>query len=281
MENALVGEVSSSPVVLTLKIENSQPIELNDFVGSFTSLAREYRKSVAGDVNFEDDAKIYVKEVRKGSIIADLVPLIVETAPIVASHANQILQAVEFVKSMELRVSKLIEGEAPDSATKSDLDSWGNYVAAIARDPDASSTLEAAVFEDGKREIRAALTFNTGGAQKAEATLQAAKRMLEKEHNEVFERVLMIFTRSDVRDAPNGKRSGERVVIEEISKRDLAIMYASDLAKERIKYEVREENDNVFKKGFVVDVMAMTKNDKPVAYKILEVHDVLDLPEDD
>jgi len=154
-------------------------------------------------------------------------------------------------------------------------------VAAIARDPNASSTLEAAVFEDGKREVRAALTFNTGGAKRVQATIEAAKERLNEEKHQIFERVLMFFTRSDVRDAPNGKRSGERVIIEEISKRDLAIMYASDLAKERIKHEIREENDNVFKKGFVVDVMSLTRNDKPVAYKILEVHEILDLPEDE
>lgn len=280
MYDVIERQCIDMPVVLTLKIDNSQPIELNDFVGAFTSLAREYRAQVRGNPEFEDDAEIFVKEVRKGSIIADLMPIIVSTAPIVAQHADQAWQAIEFVKKWDERISALIAGKEPKGAQKSDLDAFSNAVAAIARDPDASSTLEAATFEDGKREVRAAFKFNTKQAVAAEKTLKVAYRKLEEEKTDKSERVLMIFTRSDIKDTPNGKRSGERVVIEEISKRDLAIMYASDLAKERVKHEVREADDNIFKKGFVVDVLVVSRNEKPVAYKILEVHEVIDLPDD-
>jgi hypothetical protein len=190
-------------------------------------------------------------------------------------------QAVEFVEKWGERISGLIAGDVPESTQKSDLDTFSNAVAAIARDPDASSTLEAATFEDGKREVRAAFKFTTRDAVAAENTLKTAYSRLEAERTDQSDRVLMIFTQSNIKDAPNGKRSGERVVIEEISKRDLAIMYASDLAKERIKHEVREEDDNIFKKGFVVDVLVVSRNEKPVAYKILEVHDVIDLPDDE
>lgn len=208
-----------APVVLTLKIDNSQPIELSDFVGAFTSLAREYRAQIRENPEFEDDAKVYVKEVRKGSIIADLMPVIASTAPIVAQYTDQAWQAIEFVNKWEERISGLIAGNAPKDAQKSDLDTFSNAVAAIARDPDASSTLEAATFEDGERQVRAAFKFNSKQAVAAEKTLKSAYQQLEQEKTDKCERVLMIFTRSDVKDAPNDKRSGERVVIEEISKK--------------------------------------------------------------
>lgn len=281
MKEVIEQEMKDTSVVLTLKIDNSQPIELSSFVGAFTSLARQYRAQIRSNPDYEDDAEIFVKEVRKGSIIADLLPVIASTAPIVAQHADQVWQAVEFVEKWGERISGLIAGDVPESTQKSDLDTFSNAVAAIARDPDASSTLEAATFEDGKREVRAAFKFTTRDAVAAENTLKTAYSRLEAERTDQSDRVLMIFTQSNIKDAPNGKRSGERVVIEEISKRDLAIMYASDLAKERIKHEVREEDDNIFKKGFVVDVLVVSRNEKPVAYKILEVHDVIDLPDDE
>ncbi|WP_170404347.1 hypothetical protein [Ruegeria arenilitoris] len=281
MEEVIEVDNVVTPVVLTLKIDNSQPIELSDFVGAFTSLAREYRTQIRDNPDYEDDAQIYVKEVRKGSIIADLMPVIASTAPIVAQYADQAWQAIEFVNKWEERISGLISGNAPKDAQKSDLDTFSNAVAAIARDPDASSTLEAATFEDGKRQVRAAFKFNSKQAVAAEKTLKSAYQQLEQEKTDTRERVLMIFTRSDVKDAPNDKRSGERVVIEEISKKDLAIMYASDLAKERIKHEVREADDNIFKKGFVVDVIVVSRNKRPVAYKITEVYEVIDLPDEE
>ncbi|CUH84704.1 hypothetical protein [Thalassovita mediterranea] len=269
-----------SPTILTLRIDNSEPIELNDFVGAFTSLARAYRNQAAENPDIEDNAEIYVKEVRKGSIEADLLPYVMSTAPIIAQHADQALQAIEFVAQWRQRITDLIEGNVPKDPQKSDLDTFSSAVAAIARDPNATSTLEAATFEDGKREVRAAFKFNTKQAIQAEQTLQTAYKQIKEERTKRAERVLMTFTRSDIKDTPNGKRSGERVVIDEISKRDLAIMYASDLAKERVKHEVREADENVYKKGFVVDVMIVSKNEKAVAYKILEVHEVIDLPDD-
>ena len=79
-------------------------------------------------------------------------------------------------------------------------------------------------------------------------------RELEAPSDADHKRVLMVFTRTDVGDAAIGKRSGERVVIEELSAKPLALMYASELAEQRLKHEIREAEDNVYKKGFVVDV---------------------------
>ena len=91
----------------------------------------------------------------------------------------------------------------------------------------------------------------------------------------------MSFTRSDVGEAKVGKSTGERVMIEELHKKPLALTYASELAEERIKHEIREADDNVFKKGFMVDVNVKTVKGKPAAYAVVEVHDVIDLPDDD
>ena len=91
----------------------------------------------------------------------------------------------------------------------------------------------------------------------------------------------MIFTRSDVGDAPKDKRSGERVIIQEISNRDLPLIYASDLAEQRVKHEIRDADDNIYKKGFNVDVSVQYKNSKAIVYRVLAVHEVIDLPDEE
>ena len=58
-------------------------------------------------------------------------------------------------------------------------------------------------------------------------------------------------------------------------------MYASKLAEERIKHEIREDEGNVYMKGFVVDVSVKTVNGRPSVYAITHVHDVIELPEND
>ena len=272
--------MEKAPVVLTLTINNSQPIKLTDFVTAFISLSREYSSTVKASEDFSDEeAEIYVKEIRPDSIVADLIPIAMSVVPLVVTEADKVLLAVETVDRWRERFTALLKGTIPEDASKTDLKTWAGAVASVARDPDASSTLEAATFEDGKREVRAAFTFNSREAKQVEDVIEAEfKRMGERKEAD-FKRVLMVFTRSDVGDVPVGRPSGERVLIEEISEKPLALTYGSELAEERIKHEIRESDDNIFKKGFNVDVRVQTSGGRPVAYSIMEVHGVIELPE--
>ena len=271
--------MKQAPVILTLTIDNSQPIKLSAFVNAFTSLAREYRQTVQESEKYSaDEAEIYVKEIRSGSIVADLIPVAATMLPLITAEADRIILAIEVVEKWRTKVSSLLDGVIPEDSSKSDLKAWANAVEAIARDPDASSTLEAASFEDGKRQVRASITFNTNEAIKMERVIDAEFERLEESKHADHERVLMVFTRSDVGDAPLGKRSGERVLIQEISEKNLAITYGSELAEERIKHEIRESDENIYKKGFNVDVKVQYTGSRAVAYSIMHVHDVIDLP---
>jgi hypothetical protein len=274
-------ELDDVPLVLTLTIDNSVPIELSEFLGLFTSLAAEYRGSTNLNENLKNDPVIYVKQVRSGSIIADLIPVVVQALPIIATQADQIWNAIEFVDKWAERIKSLAKGVVPDGFGKSELKTFTDATRAIAHDPKATAKLEAATFEDGKRKIRAAFKFSTSEAIELGKTIDAEYKRLETPKDSLAERVLMIFTRSDINDAPPDKRSGERVLISEISDRELPLIYASGLAEERIKHETRETDENIFKKGFVVDVMVLKKGERPVAYKVLNVHSVIDLPDED
>jgi hypothetical protein len=281
LDNLKSDDHSATPVILTLTLNNSQPIELGAFVNAFLSLAKEYQNQISKNPDFESEATIYVKEVRSGSIVADLVPVIATTLPLIAAHAEQVWQSVEFVKKWADRIESLASGKVPSSFGRSDLKTFASAVEAIARDPNASAVLEAATFEDGKRNVRAAFKFSTRDARAVEKTIDAEFIRLDSEKDARYERVFMTFTRSDIKDAPEGKRSGERALIPEILDRDLPIIYASALAEQRVKHEIREADDNIFKKGFVVDVLVVTRNARPMVFKIFEVHDVVDLSDDE
>jgi hypothetical protein len=62
-------------IVVTL--DTRDPIEIGDFVSAFTAVANQYSKFMSD--NYPDiggDARIFVKEVKSGSIIADLIPVL-------------------------------------------------------------------------------------------------------------------------------------------------------------------------------------------------------------
>ena len=181
---------------------------------------------------------------------------------------------ISTVEPMELHV--FVNGKI--EASESELNSYFRAVKAIARGPQATSILQAATFEDGKRQIKAEFTFDTSQAQKVERNIEQI-RLLQNEGKEPkyadHIRVLMRFTRSDISRTTIGKKSGERVLIDDIHPKSLAIMYVSPLAEQHIKHEIRESEENVFKKAFVFDVNVKIINDRPSVYSITHLHEII------
>ncbi len=68
---------------------------------------------------------------------------------------------------------------------------------------------------------------------------------------------------------------GNKGVIEELSKKPLNITFDNDEIKETILHG----DINPFNTAYVVDVKIQTIHDKPVAYKVVKLHDYFDINE--
>ena len=67
-------EFASSPL-LEIRYENRRPVELLDFSNSLAAIAERYRELDAM-YGVRRSGRLYVREMRPGSIIADLIPLL-------------------------------------------------------------------------------------------------------------------------------------------------------------------------------------------------------------
>jgi len=265
---------------IILNIQTKSPIELGDFVSAFSSISSQYDKFVRAQYpELSGDAKIYVREVRAGSIEADLIPWALQGLSAVVNVIEQIQIVEKFVKTYGAVLGKYLNGSKETDATRTDLKDFMGAVSAIANDPNGRSTLQAVAYEDGKTMVRAALVFDTSQAREAQRQIEDQRVLLESATSADHQRVLMTFKQTNVKDAAMGKRTGERVAIEDISSRDLPLIYASELAEQRIKHEVREADENVYKKGFIVDVNVQLVGGRPAGYRVTNLHQVIDLPE--
>src|ERR1700734_2792889 len=90
--------------ILTIELKNSRPIELTDFTNSLASLADEYKRSLTiTDPEFSDDIRLYIKKIKSGSIIAQLVEMMPNAMAFVGD-ANTLF---EFCKTLEASLSWL------------------------------------------------------------------------------------------------------------------------------------------------------------------------------
>lgn len=258
---------------LTLKLRD--PVEIEEFARVFAGLGGLFDDSLRdGQPQGRGHACLYVREVYEGSIVAHLVPSI----PDMIGYMDNASIGLGFGAMFSGRIRRLVTGRWLEKPVKSDLKPVVDTLLAVATDPDGSATLETVILnEDGeKRQLVA--TFTTSEARRAIQTVEDQRREIETTKGADDRRVLMVFERPGRSAAKAGKATGERAVIEAIGPKPLGLIYASDLAQRRIKDSFRTEN--VFQQGFVVDVNLETRNGRPVAYRVTELHDVIDLPDD-
>lgn len=266
---------------LILRIETAFPIELNEFVSTFVGLGSQY-EHFHDNAHPEDrgGARFYVREVRAGSIIAELVPWVVGIPSLGAAmaavkHANDL---VKFVENFQAKLAPYFKrgGRTPD-ATKGDVADFLKTVQAVAHDESGSLTL--AVYEDGQK--RVSFDFTTAEARAAEGNLLEHRSDMEATTAADHQRVVLRFVRPSAEAGKPGRKGGERAIIDKISPYARPVMYASDLAERRMKHELLEAQGNVFKLLFDVDVnVEVSATGKPLAYRITAVHTVVDGDDD-
>lgn len=263
---------------LELKIDLQQPAELYDLVRSFTALGKQFDEYIRiYHPEYAGETKIYVKEIRKGSIIADLLPVIqpliqnMDTAPVVDG----------FITRYGGILKAYLYGQRKEDVKKSDLEDIMGQVAAIAKDPNGSLALSSVDIDKTKTRTRVSTSFNTAEGRKIEQAAYEHKKQIEAKAYETIANSLMVFWQSNVKDGEVGKRTGEKVVVEDVSMKPLAVVYDSDLAEERIKHETKDGDRNLYKLGFYINGRVERLNGRPVAIRVSEVIDIIELPDDD
>lgn len=267
---------------IRLKLDTNEPIALTDFVGSFVGLGNQFDRFVAADYpDLKGETQVFVQDVRDGCIVADLVVMfgyavLANTAPGLIDMINRGQILTKFVLDVQQRISPYLQGGRNPGASKAELSDYLKTVQAIARDPKASASLEAAVFEDGKRQVRAAFKFTANEARMAERQIEAQREEMDAKTAADHERVLLQFVRPSAETGKPGKPGGERGIIEKLHRKALPVLYASDLAEQRIRHEIVQA-EHVFRRLFDVDVNVETNAaGKPVAYRITDFHTSFD-----
>lgn len=263
-------------VVVTLKLED--PVEIHDFVATFAGLGGQFERFIRTEhPDLDGRVKVYVKEVRKGSMEA--VMLIASAYPQIITTIDHLMISTDFVRRVGRSISAFSKpgGRIPN-ASKSELSEIVDTVMSTANDPDGRAAIKAVKYTKQGEKVAFAIEFDTSEARRAVHEIEGQFREISQVTDFDHENKLLTFYQSNRKEA--GK-TGEKGIIEDISPKALAVVYSSDLARERIKSEMLSGDRNIYKLGFFVDVNVATRSGQPVAYRIKAVRDVIDLPDTD
>ncbi len=263
---------------ITITLDLRDPIEINDFAAMFAGVGAQFEAYLKRHhPDLKGNARLYVREVRHGSVVADLFPNI----PDLIGIMDGALIVMGFGALFSKRIRKLISGQFIEDGSKSDIKEIGETIRAVSNDNGGKMTIESVTYDKNEKNTKLEIVFDASEGRKAVETLNEQKKALDAIEHVDFSRVLMVFERSRKSGADVGKSTGELVVIPEISDKPKALVYASAGAEQIIKTEIRDAPDNVYKKGFVVDANVRKSGTRVVAYAVTHVHQVVDLPDDD
>ena len=272
---------------LTFTINNELPVSVDDLSRSLSAFSRSYEDYVSstGKRPGEIGLKLYVQELRTGSVIAVLQALadqahlmfgehgIVPTIQSTFEHADTIagfLGNLDELMQFFLGKSDKKGGKLP---SKKETEQIIEIVEPAAKDPKSSM-----VFQfNGPINISGPVQFGDiihhYSSQEANAIQNSARRFLGPSlpTNRIMRDELLIL--DQVRGDPKAK-TGDKGIIESVSKSAVKLLFTS----ENIKKGIVEAPANPFQQAFIVDVEVKTANEKPALYKILELKDSFEKP---
>lgn len=252
--------------VLRVEIKNSKPVDLIDLTTSLMALAQsfqDYANAKTADP-LPDNMRLYVKEIRSGSVIAELVSM-TEQAQWIAEHIDVL---AGFVGNLD-DIMKFFMGkkaEPTEAPTRKQAGQVIGIAEPIAKDSGAQLNIQ--VMDGGTVNIHQTINITSPDAN---AMQNGAKRFLGPALPaiQVLSDQLMVL--EQVKNSPTAK-TGDRGVIEVITERPVKLRFLNEEAKRKV---LELDHENPFQCVFLVDVKVRSVEGKPVLYEIIEVKDVI------
>ncbi|MCE5346899.1 MAG: hypothetical protein LLG13_11525 [Bacteroidales bacterium] len=252
-------------VRLVIEINNKQPLELMDLTKSFISLANQFNNFVSenGDSKENREAKLFVKEIKTGSVIMELVEL--ATVGIIP-YAENINTIVDFSKYIGSAFNFILgkSKEKPKELTPTDYRDLSQIINPIATDN--ASQLNISTKIDGN--VYLSFHIDSLEANAAQNIMDRFTKDLKtpEDNTDIKTKVLLTFyqIRANIK-----AKSGNKGVIDDISKSAVNIVFDDEGLNEEMLHGDFNPNETVY----VVDVIPQTVNGKLAAYKIIKLHD--------
>lgn len=259
--------MADKDVGLRVTISNTKPVELIDFGKSFEALGQLYEDFVHenGFESAAGNARLYVVDVHRGSIVAELKGIL--------DQASFVLDHVEVLAAFMANINDLIEFFRTQSSN-----SRKENPPSRAEAQRISQVFEP-VAKDGGSQISFFVNGNTApvtinnivvNSERANAVQNNIRRYLGPTVPDSgrFSNEILYLEQMRGNSRTN---VGDRGVIERFSAKPVKLFFMSPA----VKAEIVDKRRNPFRTTYIVDGEVSTARGQPALYKIYEVHEAI------
>ncbi len=261
---------------LTIELQHGGPIPLTDFTSALQRLASRYAREAKAAGN-DEEPKLYIAEIRKGSVVVDLVTAAQSVAPALvvagAAAASDLNTLYSFGKNLASLIRHFTGKEKKEEVTKADCDDMRALAAPVMNTLNGSLSVQ-----QNFGTINQVIVHLTQDEARVADNRAALERIeLAKQEENIHEQVLLVW--DQVRDAPgvDTGRSPDRAIIAAVDAKPRQVTFASD----DLKASMGRREHHPFEKAFVVDVRVLLGPSGVAGYRVLKLHDVIDRDDND
>jgi len=271
---------------IVIYLDAAGPIELDELQESLAALARIYKRHHGVDRADAPPAKLYVTRITSGSIELEIVPLLallgmpiafMDSVNIVREFSNWVGTKLRAVADAALPPGGLTQEEATDLEA---------FVSPLTGRKGANLGVTHARFHKREktarleREVIAEYKFDESAINRAAVNLQKITDDPDKQspvpRTRTVREVLMAFQQADKSPGKERGRTGDRVVISDVTDKPLPVYFPREASA--IKRRILEQTENPFSKGYIVDaIVQFAGDDTPKIYSVIDLHEIVDL----
>lgn len=250
---------------MEITISNENPVSLKDLSLSLLSFNHQFHKFVESETDRETDigSELLIKEVRKGSIVIELVS---QAAPIVPllweggtlSQWSGVVQGV-----CNWLLGKI--DSPPKEVTKQDLLEWNKFVEPVAKDHGSQMNIN---VSDGGTVINN-FTINSTEANAIQNEISRKVEQLDSPEDHVHRRKVMYWYQAKF--DPQSE-TGNRAIIDDLSKKSMKVIFEKNAVKDAMLHPPEHFKKQWHELAYVVDVEVETVRGVPKMYKVLQYY---------
>ena len=248
---------------LKIEIKNTKPVELVDLTNSLLSLADEYRRYLIAQSGhaLADEIKLYVKEIKTGSIITELMAI----APAALPFIEYAMTVIDFSGYVKNAIAYFLEDKGINpSLERRSYENLSRFIEPIAKDNGAQLNWHQTI--NGNPQF----VFNVNAVQ-SNALQNAFRKQLDSMHEPISGmKTDVVLYWYQARNDPKSQ-AGDRAIIESIS-----MSPVKTVIDEETKAEMLSGPKNPFNLAYRVDVDVETVNGKPMLYKVKQLNEKFD-----
>jgi len=266
---------------IVYRIDRRSAVKIEDLTFGMLAVGAEYEKFVRSEHPKMDDAEsnLYITKISEGSILIEMIGAM---APLFQGM-NNVVVFKQFLEAIGVKFDALSlpNGRLEKTSTK-ELENLARIAQTIVDDPNANAEFLAYEYSDktNSREVKARVILKARNSEKIIANAREQISEIKGEESSIHNGVLMRLYQTNIARASADRASGEKGIVESISPDPKRLIYASDLAGQKIKSAWNEDAISPYDLGFVVDIDIQMINGVPRAYRILEVHDIFNLDDE-